>query len=72
METPEIGSRYTGTVKSVRDFGAAGDGTADDTAAIQRAADAGGTERFRHEGYFPKEAILAKWRELGVDLASAP
>ncbi len=35
--------------------------------------DATGKERFRHEGFFSKEDILAKWKELGVDLArSAP
>jgi thioredoxin 1 len=30
--------------------------------------DARGDERFRHEGFMSKEALLAKWRELGVDL----
>lgn len=30
--------------------------------------DASGKERFRHEGFFSKEDILAKWKELGVDL----
>ena len=30
--------------------------------------DASGRERFRHEGFFSKEDILAKWKELGVDL----
>ena len=30
--------------------------------------DAQGKELFRHEGFFPKEDILAKWKELGVDL----
>ena len=30
--------------------------------------DARGKELFRHEGFFPKEDILAKWRELGVEL----
>ncbi len=36
--------------------------------------DASGKERFRHEGFFGKEDILAKWKELGVNLAigSAP
>ncbi len=35
--------------------------------------DAAGKERFRHEGFFGKEDILAKWKELGVDLgAKAP
>lgn len=30
--------------------------------------DAEGNELFRHEGFFGKEDILAKWKELGVDL----
>jgi len=29
-----------------------------------------GKELFRHEGFFGKDDILAKWRELGVDLGS--
>jgi thioredoxin 1 len=33
--------------------------------------DASGKERFRHEGFISKEDILAKWKELGVDLAAA-
>ncbi|HUW20777.1 MAG TPA: organomercurial lyase [Sedimentisphaerales bacterium] len=31
--------------------------------------DAAGKDRFRHEGFFSKEDILAKWKELGVNLA---
>jgi len=31
--------------------------------------DAAGKELFRHEGFFGKEDILAKWKELGVKLA---
>ena len=27
-----------------------------------------GTELYRHEGFFSKEDILAKWKELGIDL----
>lgn len=30
--------------------------------------DAKGEELFRHEGFFPKKDILAKWKELGVEL----
>ena len=30
--------------------------------------DAAGQERFRHEGFYSREEILAKWKELGVDL----
>ncbi len=33
--------------------------------------DATGKERFRHEGFFSKEDILAKWEALGVDLSTA-
>ena len=32
--------------------------------------DAKGKERFRHEGFYGKKDILAKWKELGVDLGS--
>jgi thioredoxin 1 len=32
--------------------------------------DAHGAERYRHEGFIGKEAILAKWEELGVDLTT--
>ena len=30
--------------------------------------DASGKELFRHEGFFSKEDILAKWKELGIHL----
>jgi thioredoxin 1 len=30
--------------------------------------DAAGRELFRHEGYWSKEAILAKFKELGISL----
>jgi len=33
--------------------------------------DAEGNERFRHVGFFSKEDILAKWNELGIDVALA-
>ena len=33
--------------------------------------DAAGKERFRHEGFYSKEDILAKWKEFGVDLSSS-
>jgi thioredoxin 1 len=32
--------------------------------------DASGKELFRHLGYYSKKDILAKWKELGVDLAA--
>ncbi|MFC1572397.1 thioredoxin family protein [Candidatus Eisenbacteria bacterium] len=33
--------------------------------------DASGKELFRHEGFYGKEAMLAKWKELGVDLGDS-
>ena len=33
--------------------------------------DPSGRERFRHEGFFSKEDILSKWKELGVDLTDS-
>ena len=32
--------------------------------------DASGKELYRHQGFFAKEDILKKWRELGVDLTN--
>jgi thioredoxin 1 len=34
--------------------------------------DAEGKELFRHVGFFAKEDILGKWKEMGVDLKGAP
>jgi len=31
--------------------------------------DASGKELFRHEGFFSKESIMAKWKEFGIELA---
>jgi len=33
--------------------------------------DASGKERFRHTGFYGQADILAKWKELGVDLKAA-
>ena len=32
--------------------------------------DSSGKELFRHEGFFAKEDIIAKWKEFGVELSS--
>jgi thioredoxin 1 len=32
--------------------------------------DAEGAERFRHQGFFSKEEILARWGRLGIDIAA--
>jgi thioredoxin 1 len=34
--------------------------------------DASGKERFRHEGFFSKQNILQKFKELGIELGAAP
>jgi len=34
--------------------------------------DASGKELFRHEGFFSKEDILNKWKELGVEIGATP
>lgn len=34
--------------------------------------DASGQELARHEGFMAEKDILAKWRELGIDLHAAP
>ena len=34
--------------------------------------DAKGEELFRHEGFYSKADILAKWKELGVELKTKP
>ena len=39
-----------------------------ETIPVQIFLDASGTELFRHEGFFAKEDILAKWKELGFTL----
>jgi thioredoxin 1 len=31
--------------------------------------DGSGAERFRHEGFMTKDAILEKWTELGIELS---
>jgi thioredoxin 1 len=34
--------------------------------------DASGHELFRHEGFYGREEILAKWKDLGFDFQVAP
>ncbi len=34
--------------------------------------DASGKELFRHEGFYSKDNIVAKWKELGIDLNKTP
>ena len=35
-------------------------------------ADAEGRELFRHEGFFAKDDMLAKWKELGFEFRCPP
>lgn len=49
---------------------AVGEGYGIRSIPVQIFFDASGKERFRHEGFMPKEDILAKWNELGVVLNS--
>lgn len=37
---------------------------------VQIFFDASGKERFRHQGFFSREDILAKWKELGIAVDS--
>ena len=52
----------------VRENPAVGDKHKISTIPTQIFFDAEGKELFRHEGFFSREEILAKWKELGVDL----
>ena len=40
--------------------------------ATQIFIDASGKELFRHVGFYSKKDILARWKELGVDLEAPP
>lgn len=68
----ELRSTYRGTLEVVF-IDVIKDSTAAETYGVstiptQIFFDATGKELFRHEGFFSKEEILAKWHELGVEL----
>jgi thioredoxin 1 len=48
----------------------AGDAYGVQTIPTQIFFDASGQELFRHTGFFAKEDILAKWKELGIEFAA--
>jgi len=50
----------------------AGDAYGVQTIPTQIFFDTSGKELFRHTGFFAKEDILAKWKELGVEFAAQP
>jgi len=60
------GAAETAPPASVRDLGAVGDGQADDTQAIQRAADRGGELRFARGVYRLTRTVLIDLDKVGV------
>jgi thioredoxin 1 len=50
----------------------AGDAYGVQTIPTQIFFDPSGKELFRHTGFFGKEDILAKWKELGIEFAASP
>ena len=71
----ELKTEYAGTVDvefiDVNTNVAAADEYKINVIPTQIFYDAAGKEIFRHEGFFGKEDILAKWKDFGVDLAAA-
>jgi thioredoxin 1 len=69
----ELKKEYTGRLEvqfiDVWENPAAGDKFGIKLIPTQIFYDASGKELFRHEGFMSKEDILAKWKELGIDLA---
>jgi len=68
----ELKNEYAGrleveSIDTLRDPGAKGQYDAP-FCATQIFIDASGKELFRHVGYYSKRDILAKWKELGVNL----
>ncbi len=60
------GSAFAGQEKTVRDFGAAGDGKTDDTAAIQKAVDSGiGGIRFPKGVYLISKPVVVDLDKVG-------
>ena len=55
-----------GGAKDVREFGAVGDGVADDTAAIQRAVNAGGGVQFTKGTYRLARTVLVELDKTGL------
>lgn len=64
----EYEGRFNVEVIDVRTNRAAGEIYSIRVIPTQIFFDASGQERFRHEGFMSKDAILAKWAELGVTI----
>jgi thioredoxin 1 len=64
----EYRSSFTVEVLDVRKNPALGQKWAIRVIPTQVFIDATGAERFRHEGFISKEAILDKWKELGIEV----
>ena len=65
----EYRSSFTVEVLDVRKNPALGQEWAIRVIPTQVFIDATGAERFRHEGFMSKEAILKKWKELGIEVS---
>jgi thioredoxin len=70
----QLRKEYTGRLNvefiDVWENPAAGKAYGVEVIPVQIFYDAGGKELFRHVGFFAKEDILAKWKELGVELTA--
>jgi thioredoxin 1 len=64
----EYRSSFTVEVLDVRKNPALGREWAIRVIPTQVFIDAAGVERFRHEGFMSKEAILETWKELGIEV----
>jgi len=68
----ELGKEYAGKMEvefiDVWQHPGAGKAFGVEVIPTQIFYDAGGKELFRHVGFFGKEDILAKWKELGVSV----
>ena len=56
---------FAASARDIREFGAKGDGTADDTAAIQRAVSAGGAVHFSKGTYRLTKTVLVELDKTG-------
>jgi len=70
--TREYAGRLEVAVIDVRENPAAAEPYSINLIPTQIFYDTAGKELYRHEGFFSKEDILAKWKELGIDIETQP
>jgi thioredoxin 1 len=70
--TTEYAGRLEVAVIDVRENPAAAEPYSINLIPTQIFYDTAGKELYRHEGFFSKEDILAKWKELGIDIETQP